>query len=135
MPVRDLRSNTIYWGTDQAERLALGTADTQIQLASDYQPFAQIVTAASASTTPDAFIYRMNSGSAQALTIAPSGYYQAGAVITVVQEGAGAVTITAGAGVTVNTALAGLVTQGQWNVAQLIYTSANNLVAIGGLGA
>lgn len=134
MPVRILATNTLYWGDDESVYLSLGTADTQISLASDYEPFARIVTASTVSTSDSARVYRMNSASAQTITVALSGVFKAGDVLTVVQEGAGTTTIVAATGVTINTALATLVSGGQWSVAQLICIGTNNWVAVGGLG-
>jgi hypothetical protein len=77
----------------------------------------------------------MNSGSAQVLTLDKTGHLDPGAVITVIQQGAGATTITPASGVTINTALSSLITKGQYNVAQLVKTTAaDTWIAFGGLG-
>ena len=129
-------ANTLYWGPDEATLVGAGGADDNIETATDYGSLGtRIITTATGITTRNALVYRMNSGSAQTLTLEGSGYWVPGTVITVIQEGAGATTIVGATGVTINTALAGLKTQGQWNVAQLIKRGADLWVAVGGLGA
>lgn len=142
MPVRLTRPyqgqavNTLYWGPDEATLRATGGADDNLEAASDYgSAGTRIITNATGITTRNALVYRMNSGSAQTLTLEGSGYWVPGTVVTVIQEGAGATTITPATGVTVNTSLGGLKTQGQWTVAQLIKRGADLWVAVGGLGA
>jgi hypothetical protein len=142
MPVRLTRPyngqpvNTLFWGPPSEEQLLkdTGNADSQIELASDYQQVARIVTTAASSITRNALVYRMNSASPQTLTVGLTGYWPVGAVVSVIQEGAGAFTIAAGTGITINTALTSLVSKGQWNVAQLLKRSATEWVAFGGLG-
>ncbi len=129
-------ANTLFWAGSAVENdlLASGVADTMLDQASDYQELARIVIAATASTSRNARVYRMNSVSGQTLTVQQPGYLVPGDVLTVIQEGAGAVTVVGASGVTINTALSSLVTKGQWNVGQLVYRGSNLFVAVGGFG-
>lgn len=120
-PYEGQAANTLWWGSTAMENTlrGAGLADDQIELASDYEPHARIVTAATANTSRNATTYRMRSSSAQTLTIAPSGYWQPGQEIRIIQEGTGATTLVAASGV----ALAPNVlaaTAGQYGVARLI---------------
>jgi hypothetical protein len=129
-------AGTLYWGSDEAYLLATGLADTFIEQATDYAASERIVTSATASTTHNALVYRMNSASPQVLTLKASSF-PPGTITTVIQEGAGATTIAPDTNVTINTALPGLVTQGQYKVAQFIKLGnpgQNIYVAIGSLG-
>lgn len=143
MPVRLLKpyagqaANTLYWQTDQATLRSVGIADDQVELASDYVKNGdRIETGAAATVSFNATTYRMNSGSAQALTINSTGYFPKDTVLTVIQMGAGATTLTPGPGVTITpgNGLTGLVTQGANRVAQLIKGAGDTWTAIGGLG-
>lgn len=140
MPVRlikqykDQAANTMYWGSDESELLSLQVADTQIQLASDYQEQGRIVTASIANTNRNATYYQMNSAAPQTLTVNVNGGWLPGTVLTVVQQGAGAFTLAAGAGVTINTAAASLVSKGQYNVCQLVKGFNETWIAVGGIG-
>lgn len=89
---------------------------------------------ATASNDPTVF-YEMNSGSAQTLTI-PTGMtrWPIGSIMTIVQLGAGAVSIAAAGGVTINTAASSLISQGQYNVIQLLNMGTDSWLAFGGLG-
>lgn len=131
-PYMGQAANTLFWGAQQGDLVANGIADTQIERASDYG--ARIVTSATATIFRTATVYRMNSASAQTLTMPATGYWPINTVITIVQEGAGATTIAPAAGVTIDKAAASLVTKGQWNVAQLVKIGANAWVAVGGIG-
>lgn len=136
-PFMDQAANTLYWGTGQRDLLVNGIADTNLERASDYTPNGdRIVTTATATASENATTYRMNSGSAQALTIPLSGWWGKDTVLTVIQAGAGATTLTPAAGVTITpgNGLTGLVTQGVNRVAQLIKGAGETWVAIGGLG-
>lgn len=140
MPVRLTRAyngqaaNTLYWAADQTTLRNIGIADDNIEAASDYSQLARTVTDAAANASRNAIIYRMNSGSAQTLTIPMSGWWPVGTVLTVEQRGAGATTIVAGSGVTINTKLSSLITNGANAVAQLIKDDTNTWTAVGGLG-
>lgn len=140
MPVRLTKpyggqaANTLYWAADQATLRATGLADDYIELASDYADHSRTVPDATAMASRNAVIYRMNSGSAQALTIPLSGFWPIGTVLTVEQVGAGATTVSGATGVTINTALSSLVTKGQNSVGQLIKTGTNTWNAVGGFG-
>ncbi len=134
-PYNGQPANTMYWGVDQSTLRNVGLADDNIEAASDYGQWQRIVTAAAANTSSNAVTYKMNSSSAQTLTVQPSGYWAPGTVLTVEQLGTGATTITGATGVTINTALPGLKTQGQRNVAQLIKEIDGTWTAVGGLGA
>lgn len=133
-PIADQAAGTLYWGSDQAALRAVGAADDLIEQATDYQESARIVTTATATTSENAHVYRMNSASAQTLNLKQFQAWAPGTVITIIQEGAGATTIVPASGVTVNTALSSLITKGQYNVAQLIKTGAASWIAFGGLG-
>lgn len=114
-PYMDQAANTLYWGADQATIRAMGIADDRLDLASDYgQGRDRVVTTSTAVVSMNATTYRMNSASAQTLTLNPTGYLPKDTVLTVIQMGAGATTITAGPGVTImpGYGLSGLVTQG-----------------------
>lgn len=128
--------NTLYWASTTIENALRSTsnADDQIELASDYSPWARTVTGAAATASRSAVIYRMNSGSAQALTIPLSGFWPVGTVLTIEQNGAGATTVAGATGVTINTALSSLVTKGVNNVGQLIKDDVNTWTAVGGFG-
>lgn len=140
MPVRLLKAyggqaaNTLYWAADQATLRNVGIADDRIEEASDYSLLSRTVTEAAATASRNALIYRMNSGSAQALTIPMSGFWPVGTVLTIKQDGAGATTVTPASGVTINTKLSSLVTGGQRSVGQLIKDGANTWTAVGGFG-
>lgn len=141
MPVRLIQpymgqaANTLWWGAQQSDLVALGVADTYVERASDYgSGHDRQVTTATATVSVNATTYRMNSGSAQTLTLNPTGYFPKDTVLTIVQEGAGATTIVAGSGVTINTALSGLVTQGANKVAQLVKGAGETWTAVGSLG-
>lgn len=125
--------NTTYYGDDGSALAAVGKADNFLELASDYEPQTTKITTATADTVSTATYYKMNSASAQTLTVRPSDR-RIGTVITVIQEGAGAVTIAAGSGVTINTASTSLIMSGQYGVAQLIKTDTNTHIAFGSLG-
>ena len=129
-------ANTVYWASGAVEQqlIASGTADTQVELASDYEQQGRFITSATANTTHNASDYIMTSATAQVLTLGQSGYWPIGKVITVSQMGAGAVTVTPATGVTVNTKLTSLVTGGQYSIGQLKKVAANTWLAFGGFG-
>lgn len=136
-PYMDQAANTLYWGADQGTLRVMGIADDYLDRASDYgQGRDRITTTAAATVSTNASTYRMNSGSAQTLTINPTGYYPKDTVLTVIQMGAGATTITAGPGVTITpgNGLTGLVTQGVNRVATLIKGAGETWLATGALG-
>ena len=128
MPVRLLKpyegqaANTLYWASGTVENAlrSTGLADDFVEQASDYAKGERIVTGATANTVAAATTYRMNSGSAQTLTVRPSGYWPRGTVLTIIQAGAGAATIVGDVGVTIASTTSGLVTQGQNKAAQLV---------------
>lgn len=140
MPVRLLKpyggqaAGTLYWAADQTTLRATGLADDYIELASDYGKGERLTTSATAIISQNATTYRMNSATAQTLTLNPTGFFPKGTVLTVVQEGAGATTVVAGPGVTINTALTGLVTQGVNKIAQLVKGAGETWAAVGALG-
>jgi hypothetical protein len=128
-PYNGQAANTLYWGTDQAVLRNAGLADDAIEDASDYAKASRVVTAATANSSSNATTYRMNSSSAQALTLNPSGYWPKDTVLTIVQEGAGATTVLGGTGVTIagNTA-----TTGAGKVLQLLKGAGETWVGVGG---
>lgn len=142
MPVRLLRPqfgqavNTLYWASQDIEDTlrATGNADDAVELASDYAPQTRTVTGAAANTTRNATIYKMNSASAQTLTVQPSGYWPAGSILTIQQLGSGATTVVPASGVTINLGqgLTSLVTKGAGAVCQLIKEINGSWTAIGG---
>lgn len=79
-------------------------------------------------------LIRMNSGSAQALTVPPDSTvnFPIGTEIAMVQSGAGTLTVVAGSGVTINCA-ATLVLNGQYATAALKKISANTWLLAGRL--
>ncbi len=113
-------ANTVYWASGAVEQqlIASGTADTQVELASDYEQQGRFITSATAQT----------------LTLGQSGYWPIGKVITVSQMGTGAVTVAPASGVTVNTKLTSLVTGGQYSIGQLKKVATNTWLAFGGFG-
>lgn len=140
MPVRLLKqsygqtANTLLWSTlaQECEALSLGTADTQIELASDYAGIgARVVTAATATVAQTALVYRMQSGSAQTLNLPVSGAWKITDVLTIVPEGAGTTTIAPASGVTINGAGSNITTSAQWKIVQLINIGPNAWVAVG----
>lgn len=144
MPVRLLRPyggqavNTLFWAPFATEDMlkATSNADDRVELASDYAPQTRIATGAAVNTSFNASIYKMNSPTAQTLTVNASGYWPAGYVLTVEQLGAGATTVVGASGITVNPGqgLASLVTKGQRAVGQLIKELDGSWTAIGGFG-
>jgi hypothetical protein len=135
MPVRLTKAyggqaaNTLYWEADQSRLRNIGLADDNIEAASDYAKASRIVTSATASTSVNATTYRMNSGSAQTLTLNPSGYWPKDSVLTVVQEGLGATTVVGSSGVTIG---GSTTTTGQNKVLQLIKGAGETWTGVGG---
>lgn len=136
MPKRLVKSyggqaaNTLYWGADQDHLVSLGVADSYVELASDFVSGGdRIVTDAAATTSQQATTYRMNSGSAQTLTVAASGYWPKDAVLTVIQEGAGATTVQGASGVTISGVTE---TTGANHILQLVKGAGETWVGVGG---
>lgn len=145
MPVRLLKpyagqnANTLYWQTDQGVLRSVGIADDNLDLASDYVKGGggdRVETTAAGIVSYNATTYRMNSASAQTLTLNQTGDFPKDTVLTVIQAGAGATTITAGPGVTITpgNGLTGLVTQGANRVASLVKGAGETWLATGALG-
>lgn len=140
MPVRLLRPyagqavGTTYHGTDETVLLATGTADSRIELATDYNVSTRTVTTSTVTASQNNLQYYMNSASAQTITIPISGYWPLGTVLTIIQIGTGAFTIVAATGVTINTALSSLISKGRYNVAQLEKVAPDTWIAFGGIG-
>lgn len=126
MPVRlikqynDQAANTLYWGADQANLRAIGLADDAIELASDYAKQERVVSGTAATTSFNAATYRFTGSAPAVLTIAPSGYWAKGSVLTIIQDGTGSVTLAAGSGVTLTPAAVAAVSNSQYGVARLI---------------
>ena len=142
MPVRLLTPyngqavRTTFWSTreEEAQLIASGNADTQIELAIDYQQQARLITTPTGIVSRNAVDYIFTSGSAQTLTLGISGFWPMGTVVTISQLGTGAVTVAPATGVTVNTKLSSLVTGGQYSIGQLKKVGADTWLAFGGFG-
>lgn len=80
---------------------------------------------------PSAY-YRMNSASAQTMTIPTTTKWMPGMILTIQQIGAGVTTLAAGAGVTINKAASTLVSKGQWSTMQLVYDGSQTWILMGG---
>lgn len=127
MPVRLIRpyagqaAGTLLWASDAIYDALRGTgsADDQVELASDYAPLTRIVSGTAVGTSRNATVYKFTGAAAATLTLGLSGYWQTGTVLTIEQLGSGAVTVVGSAGVTINTASGSLVTSGQYSIVQI----------------
>jgi hypothetical protein len=144
MPIRLLKpyngqaALTTFFGSAAEETglLNTGGADMNLEGATDYLADMRQVTGSTAAVVRTASYYRMNSGSAQTLTLGLTGFWPVGKVITVKQEGAGKTTISPGTGITVvlGNGLTTAVTNGANYIGQLIKDSATQWTAFGGFG-
>lgn len=140
MPVRLLRpqfgqaANTLYWASEDVYNSLRGTgnADDYIEGASDYAPLTRIVTGAAAATSRNATTYRMNAATAQVLTLNPSGYWEVGSILTILQQGAGSVTVTPASGVTINGSANSVVVAAQNTDARLLKTGPDTWTSLEG---
>jgi hypothetical protein len=144
MPIRLLKpyngqaALTTFFGSaaEESGLLNTGGADMRVEEATDYLFDMRLVTGATAAIVRTASYYRMNSSSAQILTLGLTGFFPVGKVITVKQEGTAKTTLTPGTGITIvlGNGVATLLTGGQNYLGQLIKDSATQWTAFGGFG-
>jgi hypothetical protein len=102
MPIRLLKpyngqaALTTFFGSaaEESGLLNTGGADMRVEEATDYLFDMRLVTGATAAIVRTASYYRMNSSSAQILTLGLTGFFPVGKVITVKQEGTAKTTLT-----------------------------------------